>query len=273
MFDSKHIEDAARKTGYSPLQVESLMDLMNAARGLSTEEFVLTGGTAVQQAVKAPYRRLSPDLDYVLGTALPVEAIDSLMELHGFRGGEYDRFSGTRTYHRISPEGHNSGTRQSGEEPNDRRVRIRINVKRITRSYFYCDFNALPGVPDTYPFRQKVLGMERLLAGRIVLSARSGKEGVRHEDLFDVVALVDYPKRKLNYRVVAEEIKRDLRIRGINRPAEEVIKSCGSNLTGLLDSNAKEFYSSYMVPEKVSQNMEKVIEKTKKALDRMCHGH
>lgn len=269
MFDAKHIEDAVRRTGYSPLQVGSLMDLMNAARALSTEDFILTGGSAVQQAVKAPYRRISLDLDYDLGTAMPAEAIDSLMEMHGFRGGEYDRFSGTRTYYRISPEGHNSGTRLAGEEPNDRRVRIRINVKRITRSYFYCDFNALPGVPGMYPFRQKILSIERLLAGRIVVSAKSGKVAVRHEDLFDVAALVNYPRRKIKYRVVAGEIKRDLRIRGSNRPAEEVIKSCGSNLAGLLDDSAEGFYSSYKVPEKVSQNMGKMIEKTKRALEKI----
>ncbi|MFZ2455952.1 MAG: hypothetical protein WAX07_05710 [Candidatus Altiarchaeia archaeon] len=276
MFDTKHIEDAVRRTGYSLLQVESLMNLMDAARGLSTEDFILTGGTAIQQAVKAPYRRISLNLDYDLGTGMPVEAIDSLMELHGFRGGEYDRFSGTRTYYRISSEEYNSGTRLSGEELNDHRVRIRINVKRITRNYVYCDFNALPGVPDTYPFSQKILGIERLLASKIVLSAKSEKAavgGVRHKDLFDVVAQVNFPRRKLRYRVVAEEIKRDLRIRGSSRPAEEVIQSCRSNLAGLLDSNATGFYSSYNVSERVSQNMEKIIEKTKEALERInCRG-
>lgn len=272
MFDTKHIEEIARRTGYSPTQVESLINLMNTARGLSTEDFILTGGTAVQQAVKAPYRRISLDIDYDLGTAMPVEAIDSLMELHGFRGGEYDRFSGTRTYYRISPEEYNSGTKPPGEELNDRRVRIRINVKRITRNYVYCDYNALPGVPDTYPFRQKILGIERLLAGKVVLSAKSEKAavgGVRHKDLFDVVALVNFPRRKLKYKAVAEEIKRDLRIRGSSRPAEEVIRSCGSNLAGLLDSDASGFYSSHKVPENMSGNMGKLIEKTRAALDRM----
>jgi len=276
MFDTKHIEDAARRTGYSPLQVEALMNQMNATRGLSTEDFILTGGSAVQQAVKAPYRRISLDLDYDLGTAMPVEAIDSLMDLHGFRGGEYDRFSGTRAYYRISPEGCKFKTKPLGDELNDHRVRIRINVKRITRSYVYCDFNALPGVPDTYPFRQKILGIERLLASKIVVSAKSEKAavgGVRHKDLFDVVALVNYPRRKLNYRVLAEEIKRDLRIRGSSRPAEEVMQSCESNLVGLLDSNAAGFYSSYKVPQNVSRNMEKLAEKTNKALERInCRG-
>jgi predicted nucleotidyltransferase component of viral defense system len=272
MFDSRHIEDAARRTGYSPLQVESLIDQMTAARGLSTEDLVLKGGTAVQQAVKAPYRRISLDLDYDLGTALSVEAIDSLMELQGYRGGEYDRFSGTRTYYRISPEGFTNETKIS-EEEKDRRIRIRINVKRIARSYVYCDYNALPGVPDTYPFRQKIHTIERLLACRIVVSARSGVGGIRHEDLFDVVALVNHPRKKLNYRVVAEEVKRDLRIRGSSRSAEEVIRSCESNLTGLLDGNAAGFYSSYGVSEKASQNMEKMIEKTKNALERInCPG-
>jgi predicted nucleotidyltransferase component of viral defense system len=275
MFDTKHIEDAARRTGYSPLQVESLMNLMNAARGLSTEELVLTGGTAVQQAVKAPYRRISLDLDYDLGTGMHVEAIDSLMELHGFRGGEYDRFSGTRAYYRISPEGCKFETKPLGDELNDHRVRIRINVKRITRTYVYCDFNALPGVSDTHPFRQKILGIERLLAGKIVLSAKSEKAavgGVRHKDLFDVVALVNFPRRKLRYKVVAEEIKRDLRIRGSSRPAKEVIQSCESNLAGLLDSSAAGFYSSYKVSEYMSGNIGKLIEKARAALDKMCHG-
>ncbi len=275
MFDTKQIEDAVRRTGYSPLQVESLVNLMDAARGLSTEDFILGGGTAVQQAVKAPYRRISLDLDYDLGTGMPAEAIDSLMGLHGYRGGEYDRFSGTRTYYRISPEECNAGTKISGEELNDHRVRIRINVKRITRNYVYCDFDALPGVPDTHPFRQKILGIERLLASKIVLSAKSEKAevgGVRHKDLFDVVALVNYPRRKLNYRVVAEEIKRDLRIRGSSHTAKEVIQSCGSNLAGLLENDAAGFYSSYKVSENISGNMVKLIEKARAALDRMCHG-
>lgn len=273
MFDTKHIEDAVRRTGYSQLQVESLMNLMDAARGLSTEDLILKGGTAVQQAVKAPYRRLSLDLDYDLGTGMSVEAIDSLMELHGYRGGDYDRFSGTRTYYRVSPEGHTSETKLSEEELNFHRVRIRINVKRITRSYVYCDFNALPGVPDMYPFRQKIFRVERLLASKIVVSAKSGRAavgGVRHKDLFDVVALVSYPRKKINHRVLAEEIKRDLRIRGSSRSAEEVMRSCESSLSGLMDINAAGFYSSYGVPEEVARNMGRLVEKTKRVINRLC---
>ena len=203
---------------------------------------------------------------------MPQDAVRSLMDQRGYTGGEYNKFSGTLTYYSVVPTAYKSETRLKGKNLNAHLVKIQINARQVSKDYGFCVFNTLPGVLDDESFRQKVLRPERLFANKIVVSARSENVVVgraRHKDLFDVVALVNYPRKELDYGVVGQEVWRDLRIRGSNHSAGEVIRSCGTNLAGLLENNAAGFYSSYKIPGAVSQNMEKLVEKTKKTLEKI----
>ncbi len=264
------IEEAAEKTGYPKLQAEFLAHMMDAAQSLSAIDLVLKGGTAVQQAVKEPYRRISIDLDYDLGTEMSIESVKSLMDKPAYKGGVYNRFTGTLTYYRAAPTHYKSEKRILGEKINAHLIKIQINTRIVSREYDQAVFNMLPGILDEYAFRQKMLSVERLLANKIVVSAWSEKVKVgraRYKDLYDVVSLVNYPKRKPDYERVSEEVRRDLRRRGSKLSVKEVVSSCAANITQLEEDNALGFYSSYKVSEEVSKNIRDLAETTIKALE------
>jgi predicted nucleotidyltransferase component of viral defense system len=263
------IADAAGKTGYPLLQIEFLAHMMYAAWELSAEDIILKGGTAVQQYVKEPYRRISVDLDYDLGKVMQIETVKALMNKPHYKGGKYNKFTGTLTYQRPAPTLYKSEKRLGGEKINAHIIKIQINTRTVSKEYEIVNFNMLPNLLDEYAFKQKTLSAERLLANKIVVSAWSETVKVgraRYKDLYDVVALVNYPKKKLDYGMVSEEIKIDLRRRGSSLSAEEVVKSCASNISALKEDNASGFYSSYKVSGEVAENIGNIAETTIKAL-------
>ena len=263
------IEDAAEKTGYPLLQIEFLAHMMCAAKELSAQDLILKGGTAVQQHVKEPYRRISVDLDYDLGKVMQQETVKALMNKPLYKGDEYNRFTGTLTYLRPAPTLYKSEKRLEGVKVNAHIIKIQINTRTVSKEFENVSFNMLPNLLDEYAFKQKTLSAERLLANKIVVSAWSEKVKVgraRYKDLYDVVALVNYPKKKLDYERVADEVRKDLRGRGSNLSAKEVVSSCAANIRQLEEDNAIGFYSSYKVRGKVTENIGNLIETTIKAL-------
>ncbi|MFZ2455948.1 MAG: nucleotidyl transferase AbiEii/AbiGii toxin family protein [Candidatus Altiarchaeia archaeon] len=263
------MESAAEKTGYPLLQIEFLAHMMYAAWVLRTEDLILKGGTAVQQHVKEPYRRISVDLDYDLGKLMQLETVKSLMNKPHYKGGEYNKFTGTLTYQRPAPTLYKSEKRLDGVKINAHIIKIQINTRTVSKEYEEVSFNILPGLLDEYAFKQKTLTAERLLANKIVVSARSETVKVgraRYKDLYDVTALINYPRKKINYEKVAEEIGIDLRRRGSNLSPEQVVNSCASNISALEEENAKGFYSSYKVPGEISEDIRNLAKRTIKAL-------
>jgi predicted nucleotidyltransferase component of viral defense system len=263
------IEDAAEKTGYPLLQIEFLAHMMYAARELSAEDLILKGGTAVQQRVKEPYRRISVDLDYDLGEVMQLDTVKELMDKPPYKGGIYNKFTGTLTYRRPAPTLYKSEKRLAGVKVNAHIIKIQINTRTLSKEYENVNFNMLPNILDEYAFMQKTLSAERLLANKIVVSAWSETVKVRrarYKDLYDVAALVNYPKKKLDYEKVSEEIKKDLRRRGSKLSAKEVVDSCASNISTLKEENARGFYSSYKVPGEVAENIQNLAETTINAL-------
>lgn len=112
----ERIEEIAERISYPKLHVEFLGWLMDTAHKLHGYDFILKGGTAVQQFIRNPYRRISMDLDYNLGREMSQGDVRKSMEGLDLRGGRYNRFTGTLTYYHVAPTIYKSETRFEGEK-------------------------------------------------------------------------------------------------------------------------------------------------------------
>lgn len=272
ILTEERIEKIAEKTNYPKLQIEFLVWLMDTAHILCDCELVLKGGTAVQQFIKEPYRRISMDIDYNLGGEMSLDEIRQFMNGQEFRGGRYKRFTGTLTYYRIAPTIYKSETRFEGEKLNAHLIKVQINSKIVSRESNIVNFNTLPRILDDYSFKQKTLPLEMLLANKIVVSAKSDRVRVgrvHYKDLFDVLALMNYPIRKIDYEQVFIEIGRDLRERGSDLQVMDIISSCAINLSRLKESKSAGFFSSYRVSKGIINRMDVLIDNSKIILDKL----
>ncbi|MBN2013910.1 MAG: nucleotidyl transferase AbiEii/AbiGii toxin family protein [Candidatus Altiarchaeota archaeon] len=272
LLNEENIKRISEKTGHPRLQTEFLIWLMDTANLLRRQKIVLKGGTAVQQFIKETNRRISMDLDYDLEEEKTIEETRTEMEELGLRGGKYNRFTGALTYYRIAPTIYKTETRFEGEKINAHLIKVQVNTKTVLRKPDETDFNTLPGILDDYAFKQKITPIEMLLANKIVISARSDKVHVgraHYKDLFDVIALINYPKKRIDYSQVPTEIRRDLRRRGSSHKTEEVITSCQTNLLKLREDRIKGFISSYRVSRDMADNIEELIDKTKNTLQKL----
>ncbi len=266
------IVEITEKTNYPKLQIEFLGWLMDTAYILSDHEFVLKGGTAVQQFIKEPHRRISMDIDYNIGREMSLDEIRKFMGREEFRGGGYNRFTGAITYYRIAPTIYKSETRFEGEKLNAHLIKIQINSRIVSKESETVDFNILPGILDDYSFKQKTLSPEMLLANKIVISAKSDKLRVGRlhpKDLFDVLALTNYPARRIDYKQVYTDIGRDLRMRGSDLYPADLIESCARNLSFLNEGKSEGFFSSYRIPTDMIKEMSKLIDNSKSILEEL----
>ena len=276
ILTDERIEEISEKTNYPKLQIEFLVWLMDTAHILCDHEFVLKGGTAVQQFIKEPCRRISMDLDYNLGREMSLEEIREFMERLGFRGGRYNRFTGAITYYQIAPTIYKSETRFEGEKINAHLIKAQLNSRIVSRKSDIVDFNTLPRILAEYSFKQKTLPLEMLLANKIVISAKSDKIRVgraHYKDLFDVLAIMNYPIRKIDYRRVTIEIGRDLRERGSDLYVTDIIESCAANLLHLKEGKSKGFFSSYRVSKDITKGIGALIDNSKSILEELRLMH
>ncbi len=276
ILTDERIGEIAEKTNYPKLQIEFLVWLMDTAHILCDHELVLKGGTAVQQFIKEPYRRISMDLDYNLGREMSLDEVREFMERPGFKGGRHNRFTGTMTYYRIAPTIYKSETRFEGEKINAHLIKVQLNSRIVSRESEIVDFNTLPRILGDYSFKQKTLPLEMLLANKIVISAKSDRIRVgraHYKDLFDVLAIMNHPTRKIDYRRVSIEIGRDLRGRGSDLYATDIIESCSTNLSHLKESKSEGFFSSYRVFKDMIEEMDALIDNSRSILEELRLMH
>ncbi len=269
---SKRIKEIAERTNYPKLQIEFLGWLMDTAHILCDRELILKGGTAVQQFIREPCRRISMDLDYNIGGEMSLDEIREFMDGEKFRGGGYNRFTGAITYYRMAPTIYKAEIRFEGEKLNAHLIKVQLNSRIVSKEPETVDFNILPGILDDYSFKQKTLSLEMLLANKIVISAKSDKLRVgrlHYKDLFDVLALTNYPARKIDYKQVYIDIGRDLRIRGSDLYPADLIESCARNLSLLKEGKSEGFFSSYRIPTDMIKEMSKLIDNSKSILEEL----
>ncbi len=272
MLTDERMEEISEKTDYPKLQTEFLVWLMDTAHILCDRELVLKGGTAVQQFIKEPCRRISMDLDYNLEREMSLDEIKEFMDGDGFRGCRYNRFTKTLTYYRIASTIYKSETWFEGEKLNAHLIKIQINSGIVSKKSDIVYLNTFPGILDEYSFKQKILSLETLLANKIVVSVKSDRLRVgraHYKDLFDVLALINHPVRKIDYEQVYTNIIRDLRGRGSEIPVTDVIRSCTINLLRLKERKSEGFFSSYRVARDMIKELDTLIDNSKSILEEL----
>jgi len=270
LFTPERIEEIAERLNYPKLRVEQQLWLHDTASKLKPINLVLKGGTAIQQHIKHQYRRISLDLDYNLHEEMSISEVREKISTFGFEGGDYNKYTGTLTYYRVLPTLYKTETLFNGKKINAHLIKAQINIREVSRDTEMITFNLMPDILDGYSFNLETLPLERLLANKIIVSARSEKIRVgrtRYRDLFDVVSMTNFPRRSINLPLAYDWIKRELRMRGSDLHPRDVINSCSVNLHILEDRNALGFYPTYGVPKEMAENIDNTIKKATTVLD------